>query len=211
MATTKPKLLLVDTNAFLKLYGSPVFPLLQQQIGAYQLLTLESLVKEFQDSTRLIGKYPTVAQNPKLANLQSAALKLSTVTKNQVAKRIKELKPIANNFLDDYCDTHAVLVFRQLSSCDAELLATAVVVRAAIATDEWPLRKVVEYLGEDEDESYKIALMSSIELIALLEQNGKISRAQRIETVQKWVDDDENLLRGWQTQYADLFGEPAPE
>lgn len=209
-AAPKPKLLIVDTNAFLRLYSSPVFPLLQQQLGDYQLLTLQSLIKEFQDSTRLVGQYPAVAKNPKLANLQSAALKLSNVSKNQISKRIKELRPIANNFLEDYCDTNNVVVFRQLSSCDVELLATAVVTRATIATDEWPLRKVVEYLLEDEDVTYSIALMSSIEVLALLEQNGKISKDQRIETVQKWIDDGENLLRGWRSRYAELFGEPAP-
>lgn len=209
-AAPKPKLLIVDTNAFLRLYSSPVFPLLQQQFGDYQLLTLPSLIKEFKDSSRLVGQYPTVAKNPKWANLQSAAIQLSNVMKNQVSKRIKELKPIANNYLEDFCDTNNVVVFRQLSSCDAELLATAVVTRATIATDEWPLRKVVEYLLEDEDSTYAIALMSSIEVLALLEQNGKVSRDQRIETVQKWIDDGENLLRGWRSRYAELFGEQAP-
>ena len=146
-----------------------------------------------------------------MANLQSAAIKLSTATKNQVKKRVSELKPIANNFLEDYCDKNNVEVFRQLSTCDTELLATAIATRATIATDEWPLRKVIEYLQDDDDKAYAVGLMSSIEVICLLEQNGKITKTQRIETIQKWIDDGEKLLRGWRSRYAKLFGEPAPE
>lgn len=45
--------LLIDTNAFLRLYFSPVLPLLGEVIGGYKLMTLESLVGEFLRSDRL--------------------------------------------------------------------------------------------------------------------------------------------------------------
>jgi hypothetical protein len=69
------------------------------------------------------------------------------------------------------------------------LLAAAIVCKAIIATDEWPLRLVVGDLMTDPDEDgddYGIGLMSSLELLALLENQGFLTKDKRIVTVEAW-------------------------
>ncbi len=208
MTSPSVRIVLVDTNCFLRLYQSPVVPLLGQDIGGYRLLTLECLVDEFDVNSTLAAHYSWVVSGPKRNDLERAKLKLRGPSKAAVAKRIQELKPFGKSLLESYCKHNQILPIRNLSRVDIELLATAVALNGIMATDEWPLRHVAKDLMEDPDE-YGIGLFTSLELLHLLETNGKLSSDDRRNTVDSWVRLGENLIRGWQKEYQGLFKESA--
>lgn len=209
MSDNPIKIILVDTNCFIRLYHSSALPIFGTTIGGYTFLSLECLINEYLESKSLIEKYPWIAQEPKLSDLYNAKLKLSKASKTGVQNQIKDLKPYAKSFLEHYCKKRNISI-RALSPRDVELLATAVALKCSIATDEWPLRQVALDLMNDPDE-YHIELLSSIELLCILEMDGKITSEQRRDTVKAWILNKENLLRGWQDDYQRVFGESADE
>lgn len=206
MATKSPRFVLVDTNCFLRLYQSPVLPLLGQDVNGCRLLTLDVLVSEFLDNGRLVADYPWVAENPKRADLDNARLKLKGPTKTIVEKQKKELAPYARAYLADYCNKRGISPARTLSVADLELLATAVALKAVLATDEWPLSAVVKELMAAPDD-YNIGLFSSLDVLSLLERSGLLSAEDRRGTVDAWIRGREQLPRDWRTDYERLFEE----
>lgn len=209
MGETKTRFILVDTNCFIRLYCSPIVPLLQQKVGAYQLLTLKALIDEFFESPRLLQDYPWVAKEPKVSDLKNAALRVSGINVRLINEQKKELRPYADAFLAKYCADRKISPAKRLSSRDLELLAAAVVFRATVATDEWPLALVARDLMQDADD-YDIELMNSIDILHLLEANGILEREIRIQTCDSWLRLKEKMPNNWQKQYQALFGEPAP-
>ena len=207
MNSPPTRIVLIDTNCFLRLYHSSVSPLMGQDIGGYRLLTLECLVDEFLNSPTLTTNYPWVASEPKRSDLTNAKLKLGSPSKNRVKNEKKALGPYANLLLENYCKRSDITP-RSLSSRDIELLATTIVFKGIMATDEWPLRYVAQDLMQDDDE-YAIGIFHSLELLHLLEINGKLSPDDRRNAVDSWVRYRENLLRGWEVEYQRLFGESA--
>lgn len=208
MTVAKARFVLVDTNCFIRLYCSPVVPLLQQQVGGYQLLTLKGLIDEFFESPRLSNDYPWVSKEPKVSDLKSAALKVSGINVRLVNQQKKELRPYADAFLAKHCKDRNIPA-KRLSARDLELLASAVVFRAAVATDEWPLGLIVQDLMQD-PEDYDIGLMTSIDVLHLLEKNGKLTREVRIQTCDSWIRLGEKMPNDWRKLYLALFGEEAP-
>lgn len=207
MTSPPARIVLVDTNCFLRLYHSPVIPLLGQNIGGYRLLTLECLVDEFLNSPALTASYSWVAADPKRSDLTNAKLKLRGASKTSVENAKKQLGPYAKSLLESHCNRRKINL-RSLSGKDIELLATTIALKGIMATDEWPLRHVASDLMEDPDE-YGIGLFSSLELLHLLEVNDKLIPDDRRKTVDSWVRYRENLLKGWQDDYQRLFGESA--
>ncbi|MEC4718112.1 hypothetical protein RY831_03065 [Noviherbaspirillum sp. CPCC 100848] len=197
--------LLIDTNAFLRLYFSPVLPLLGEVIGGYKLMTLESLVGEFLRSDRLKTKYASVAVDPKLSDLTTAQMKLRGTTKSRVDKERQELLPYARALVD--AERRKGNNLTPPTREDVDLLATAVVLKGGLATDEGALRFVAHDLMEDPD-SYPISLFSSLEVLHLLEANGRLTANDRRATVQKWIREDELLPKNWRSDYKRLFDEP---
>lgn len=205
--------ILLDTNSFLRIYHSPVLPLMQQVVQGYQLLTLKELGKELFESRRLTNDYPWIARDPKASDIKAGYLQLRGITSSRVEEEKKWIRPYANATLDRYCAEKRIRPVKRLSVPDIALLASAVTIKAVIATDEWPLRLVVESLLEDPDEdgdAYDISLMSSLDILALLEAEGLLTVDARIQTVDAWMRRRENLLRGWQQDYERLFGMTAP-
>jgi hypothetical protein len=45
----------------------------------------------------------------------------------------------------------------------------------------------------------------------MMESDGKVTKAQRIEVVSTWIKHGENLPAGWQETYKQLFGEAPPD
>lgn len=207
MPTSSSRIILVDTNCFLRLYHSPVLPLMGQDIGGYRLLTLEKLVDEFQNNHTLVSNYPSVASGTRHDELKHSAIKLSGINKKMVTSSSNNLAPYAKSLLELYCNRQKIST-RRLSSPDIELLATTIVIKGIMATDEWPLRLVATDLMEDQEE-YKIGLFNSLELLHLIQENGKISPEDRRKTVRSWMLYREKLLRDWREDYQRLFGEPA--
>lgn len=211
-AGKSPRKILLDTNCYLRLYCSPVLPLMQQVVQGYQLLTLEELGKELFASNRLKKDYPWVATDPKASDLKAGYLHLRGVSSTRVRQEKSILRPYARTILADYCAKQRLAATKSLSEPDITLLASALAFDAVIATDEWPLRLVVKSLLNDADEGddYAIDLMSSLDILELLEQGGLLTREFRIQTVETWVRLNENLMRGWKADYERLFGEKAP-
>lgn len=203
---TAPRFLLVDTNTFLRLYRSPVLPLLGEVVGDFKLMTLDSLIEEFIRSTRLVQKYPRVAVDPKLSDLKSAGLKLRGPNKRRVDDTKNELGTYVRMLIGAARAKKSNLT--PLSRQDMDLLSTAVVLKAGMATDEGALRFVARKLMEDPD-AYPIILLNSVEVLHLLEANGRLSAEQRRATVDAWIRSNELLSTGWRQDYERLFGEPA--
>lgn len=208
MPTSSSRIILVDTNCFLRLYQSSVRPLMGQDIGGYRLLTLKKLIEEFQNNQNLVSNYPSIASGPKHDELTNSAIKLSGINKGKIKDSQKELAPYAKSFLASYCKQQNIEIIRRLSTPDLELLATTIIIKGIIATDEWPLRLVATDLMEDPEE-YKIGLLNSLELLHLIQENGKISPEDRRKTVRSWVLYREKLLGNWREDYQRLFGESA--
>lgn len=210
MPAEKPRFLLVDTNCFIRLYGSPVMPLMRQTFGGYLLLTLQSLIDEFKDNKDLAGRYPWVTQEPRLSDLIGSRLKLSGITKRLVEKQLRSLEPYAKTFLATDSKKKGISPPKRLSTQDLELLSTAVVLKGVVATDEWPMTLVIKDLMA-EPEEYAIGVLNSIEVLHLLESSGALTSDIRKQTVSAWVSLGEKLPRDWRSDYERLFGEPADE
>lgn len=201
------KIVLVDTNCFIRLFHSSARPIFGLDIGGYKLLTLNCLIKEYLESPDLIERFPWIAKEPRVSELKNAKLKLRAANKQGVQRNIKELKPYTKAFLETKCKKEKIET-KSLSKEDLELLATCVTIKCLLATDEWPLRLVAADLMEDPEE-YEIGILNSLELIHLFELNGLIDAKQRRITVDAWVRQKEKLLRGWQHEYQRLFSESA--
>lgn len=178
-----------------------------QDIGGYRLLTLEKLIDEFQNNPTLVSSYPSVASGTRHDELKNSAIKLRGINKKMVTSLSNDLASYAKSLLELYCNRQKIQT-RRLSNPDIELLATTIVIKGIMATDEWPLRHVASDLMEDQDE-YKIGLFNSLELLHLIQENGKISPEDRRKTVRFWILYREKLLRDWREDYQRLFGEPA--
>lgn len=206
MAPAVTRIILVDTNCFLRLYQSPVLPLLGQDVGGYRLLTLKALIQEFNENPTLVEQYHWVAEGSRSTDLNNAALRLSGINKSSVQNETKVLMAYAKGLLGSYCQKRRISPLRSLSARDLELLATTVILHACMATDEWPLRLVAQELINPPDH-YDICLFNSIELLSLLETNGKLGPDDRRKTIDSWIRYREKLPKGWDADYQRLFGE----
>ena len=189
MPDNKIKIVIVDTNCFIRLFHSSVKPIFGMDIGGYRLLTLGCLVDEYLLSPNLKSSFPWIAQEPRLSELKNSKLKLKASNKTATQNQIKSLKPYAKSLLTLHCNKQGIGV-KSLSKSDLELLATTVAISCIMATDEWPLRLVAKDLMEDPAE-YKIGLLNSLELLHILEINGKIDSEERRNTVDAWIRNSE--------------------
>ncbi len=186
------------------MYQSPILPILQHEVGGCILLTLNSLIDEFLHNNRLIEQYDWIQTGEYIAELNSAALKIRAAQQSAISKKMKELKPFAKNFLENYCRKNGITPPKQLSARDLELLATAVVFDCDIATDEEPLALIIKELHDDD---INIKRLTSFDLLHLFESNTKLTSEQRKLTVSNWISKNEKLHKGWRTDYESLFGE----
>ena len=180
-------------------------PLLGEVVGGYHLLTLQSLIDEFMTSPRLTGDYKWVTVAPKGTDLTAGALILSSVAKGRVTKQKAELKPYVDAFVRNM-NAKKRMSLTPLSRRDLDLLATAVVMKAIIATDERALQEVAFDLMEDKA-SYQIDVLNSFQMLHFLENNGRLDSSARRNTVDAWIKLKERLPMGWRSKYEELFGE----
>ena len=201
-----PRILLLDTNCFLRLYCSPVLPLLGQVIGGYRLLTLASLIDEFKANSRLGQIFSQVGIPPRSVDLEQGALRLTQPKKSLVEAQRGPLAVYARLFVQHRNTRGARLT--PLSCEDTELLATGIVLRGVIATDEKALTELIRDLMAAGEEAPQ-ACIDSLTLLHLLEQHGRLSSQQRRDTVSTWVRMETLLPAGWRRRYLELFGESA--
>lgn len=204
-----PRIVLIDTNCFLRIYQSPVLPLLGEVIVGHELLTLTILYNEFFNSQKLMREYAFLDLIIQSEDKSKVLLKLIPAVEEHVRQIMRDHRRYVDEILEKYCASRGIST-KRLSNCDLELLATAIEMEALIATDEWPLAFVVDDLMRDLDEGYRIGIMTSVDILYLLEQAGKLSREERILTVKSWMQNAENLHRDWRSFYRKLFNENAP-
>lgn len=206
--TSGPRIILVDTNCFLRLYHSPLRPFLGEVIGGYKLLTLAALVSEFLRSPRLQELYAWVIVDVKAEDITKAALQPTAAEAQSIASERAGHKDYVQSVIETYCQNKAIPI-RSVSGCDLDLLATAIVFESIIATDEWPLRLVVDDLMSVAGE-YNIATFTSLDLLNLFEKSGKLTPDERRSTIKSWLRYDEKLPREWRADYQKYFGELPP-
>lgn len=204
------RIVLVDTNCYLRLYYSPVKPFLGQVVKCYRLLTLKILVDEFLNSPRLKREYAWLEGTVRSEDLKQIALPLTSDEQSSVSEIMIEHRDYVDALLEDYCNGQSIDYPKRLSHCDLELLATAIEKEAIIATDEWPLAYVVNDLMSVPDDGYNIGILTSIDILYLLECANKLPHEETIKTVRSWMQNDEKLPRKWRFRYKQLFGEDAP-
>ena len=204
------RLLLVDTNCFLRIYHSDLRPFLGADVGGYRIRTLISLLREVEDSNRLAHEYAWVRDDLMDEARNGTLNPLARADQEEIAEEIKALRRYANWLLDKHCTAHG-MVARTLSGRDLELLATAAQFGAVIASDEWALGFVVADLISDEEANYAIEIVTSMEVLSILERAGKLSADARRATVVSWLRTEEKLPRDWQERYRALFDEAPPQ
>ncbi|WP_088177092.1 hypothetical protein [Paraburkholderia caledonica] len=202
--------LIVDTNCFLRIYQSNLRPFLGANVGDLKVVTLQSLVDEFLHSERLMTNYAWLEKDIAGVNPEVFSMSLTVADEKDIAVEIRQLGPWGNKLLEGYCRKQAIKKLRVLSKRDIQLLATAAVVEGVIASDEWPMKLVVDELTRDDDD-YCIEIITSIDVLSLLEVHGRMSSEERRATVRSWLIYEEQLPRGWEEIYVRLFGEPPPK
>lgn len=198
-----PKKIIVDTNCYIRLYCSPVRPIMGHEFGGYQLFTITELKLETDLSTDVIARNQWMANADIQAELAAACLKIREPKKSTIASVANATRKMGNMLLRQYCEDQETERLRTLSAADCAALATADVLDASLATDEWPLRLVAE--------NAETELFTSVGLLGLMERAEKLTREARIETVRSWCLTNEKLHRDWKTEYRELFGEEPPD
>lgn len=207
MPVSKPRLIIVDTNCYVRLYMSSVRPLLGTVVGDFKLMTLTELRLETSLRSNVRERHPWMGAADIQADLDGACLKLREPKKGKIEQVARLTRTTGNGMLAAHCSAQGINLVRELSLTDARALAAADVLDASLATDEWPLRYVATALGMGDPGQ----LLSSVELLHMLETAGSLRREERIQTVRVWIQQAEALQRGWEARYAALFGEAPPD
>lgn len=204
---THPRLVLVDTNCLVRIYFSRLRPILGRPVSGYELKTLDGLARELKN----LAQRPDLAWLSDQVILQEVDAATVTLTKLQhdaVNQDALAIRSVGNAALYKDFQNKELLVRRTLSLADAKVLAATLELNAALSTDEWPLRLVSGLY--DYDNGQPVELLSSIELIELLEREGLISRDDRVKTYSDWLKNGEKLLKESPKIYRRLFKESPP-
>jgi hypothetical protein len=203
----EPKLVIVDTNCIVRIYFSPLRPILGATVAGYIFRTIGNVAGELKG---LAGRDDLAwLKDPVIqAEVEEAVITLTKQQRRAIEQDTQGIRVYGDGQLHLYCEKQKI-GDRFLSHCDAKLLAAALEMKAALATDEWPLRHVADEY--DDDNGDPIELLSTVELLSLLERDGRLSREDRVATYATWVRDGTKLLRDSDILYAKLFGEPAPD
>jgi hypothetical protein len=201
------RLVIVDTNCYVRLYYSRLRPILGTVIAGYRLLTLQELADEAKVGTNLVERNAWLCAPDIQQDIDGAVFELSAEQRLEYLELAKQYRHLGDGMLRAYCIEKGITV-RSLSLADAKALAIATDFNAVLATDEWPLRWVSTKVELDDGRTTQ--LFSSLDLLKLLETEGKISRSERVEIVKEWLRMGEKLLSGWRIDYGALFNEVPP-
>ena len=205
---TAPQLLVVDTNAYLRLFHSSVRPLLGVEMDGYKLVVTRDLVDEFYGSTRLQEIYGWAANSPYKEELEAAVLKLDPPVAAVIAADAVIYRQSGDAVLEDFCNARGLEPVRTLSRQDATLLATVLELGAALVTDEWPLKHVADAVEADENGNV-LKTLTSLDVLSHCEKCGKMTREERVDTVKSWMRNGDLPFQFFAT-YETAFGERAP-
>lgn len=204
------RILLVDTNCFVRLYCSPLRPLLGRKVMAHRLMTLRELADETRQRSGLTLRHPWL-QLPDIQNdLSSAILTLTAEEDDRYEEDALYYRREADDFLSRLCRARGLAALRELSHADAKALAVALDRGYALATDEWPLREFSQFV-EPDDHGERLRLYSSLEVLKLFLEAGLMDAPTIRATVRQWVLSSERLPLEWRDEYRRLFGTKAPD
>lgn len=205
--TNPNQLVLVDTNCLVRVYFSPLRPILGNVVSGYELKTLEKLASELRNLARR-DDLAWLSDKVILREVDAATVGLTKLQKDTISKDTAGIMTTGNSLLYKEYVEKKLKTPRKLSAADAEVLAACLELGAFLATDEWPLRLVSELYTYDD--GLPVNLFSSVELIWLLESSGLLDKADRIKAYSNWLKNGEALLKESPSIYLRLFGEPPP-
>lgn len=203
------KLILVDTNCLIRVYFSPLRPVLSRPAVGYELRTLQTLADELKNIANRRHEFAWLGVKTIQDEVDLAVLPLTKAQTQAIDQEAAGIRKQGNGMLQSHCQTRGINV-RKLSLADARALAAALELSIAMATDEWPLRHVASVYGYYDDGT-PIELFSSVEIIALLENEGLLTREDRMRTYAGWLKFGECLLRESPEIYFKAFGEYPPD
>lgn len=203
-----PRIFVVDTNAYLRLFFSPIRPLLGHEIGGVKLMVIRELADEFFNSRRLKAQYAWFSAELQ-QELASAVLALPPDVAASIETDTSWYLDECNAVLQTKCIAEGRDMIRTLSLCDAKALTTALETNAGLITDEWPLRHVAGTVDPD-DSGEKLEVWTTLDALAHLERAGALSKEDRTKTVAEWVKFGELLPQDWMQAYKKLFEEDPP-
>lgn len=205
---TKPtKLVLVDTNCLVRIYFSSLRPILGKPVAGFELKTLDGLAIELKNLAKR-ADLAWLSDQVIINEVDAATVSLSKLQNDAIKQDALEIQKIGNATLYKDFQDRKLRAPRTLSLADAKALAACLELNAALSTDEWPLRLVSKLY--DYDSGKPVELLSSVELIGLLEKEGLISREDRVKTYSDWLKNGEALLRESPEIYFRLFHETPP-
>lgn len=204
----KPKIVIVDTNCYVRLYASPIRPILGTVVAGYQLLTLEELRLEVRPNTSVSDRNAWLQAKDIQNDLANAVLRLREPKASKITKAAKVYRTAGDKILRVHCLAEKTEVPRQLSGPDARALATALELDAALATDEWPLRLVASTMFGGPG---GLELLSSVGILHMMLLAGVLTAVQCAETMRLWCVSGEALPRGARDEYQQRFGANAPD
>jgi len=208
MTEVENRLILVDTNCLIRVYFSPLRPVLNRVAAGFELKTLQALADELKHIANRRNEFAWLSAKAIQDDVDLAVLPLTKAQSHAIDQEASDIRKQGNGMLQVYCMNQGINL-RQLSVADAKVLAAALELSIAMSTDEWPLRHVASAYGYDDGNP--VELFSSVELIALLEKEGLISREDRMRTYADWLKFGENLLRESPLIYFKAFGEYPPD
>ncbi len=203
-----PTVVVVDTNCYVRLYFSPVRPILGSTFSGYRLMTIQDTHIEISPDSNVAARYPWLSEQILQSEVSASSLKIREPKKSKIESMANSLRRRGNKLLEKLLADGRVREPRQISLVDARVLATAEVLCAAVATDEWPLILVAHELGEVHENG---GLLNSLDLLSLMELGGNLDKEQRVETVRSWCQNGELLPKDWREQYLRLFNESPPD
>lgn len=209
MTEAANRLVLVDTNCLIRVYFSPLRPVLSQPAAGYELKTLQALADELKHIANRRNEFFWLAVKEIQDDVNLAVLPLTKAQTQAIDQEATDIRRQGNALLQVYCQQQSTNL-RQLSAADAKVLGAALELSIAMATDEWPLRHVASIYGYYDD-GRPVELFSSVELIALLEKEGLLTKDERKRTYADWLKFGENLLRESPQIYFKTFGEYPPD
>lgn len=201
------KLVLVDTNCLVRIYFSSLRPILGRPVSGYELKTLDGLARELRNLAQR-ADLAWLSDQVILNEVDAAVVTLTRSQRAAINGDAPGIQKVGNALLYKEYLAKNQRVSRTLSLADAKALAASLELNAALSTDEWPLRLVSTLY--DYDDGQPVELLSSVELIELLERENLITREDRIKTYSDWLKNGAALLRESPEIYFRLFNEIPP-
>jgi hypothetical protein len=170
----KNKLVVVDTNCLVRLYFSPLRPILGRPVAGYELRTLRELAEELK-ALAAGDRHAWLTDSVIQSEVDGAVHELTRAQTKTINDEAPAIRRTGDASLRQYCQQNNIGRSRTLSLNDAKALTAALELQAALATDEWPLRRVAALY--DDDAGNPVELLSSVDFKAHIDPT--LLRAQK--------------------------------